>query len=288
MSKKSSFHKGFIPPALSFLIASGLILEQKASSASLWLDCVSRDDSDGILSQSVFTRTSALWSNPQWQEFKRIWRKLDRISPVEGDYGASPLAPEEINRIRIELDRSLIDLLEISDEIGIDSLDIRLLRRLASDRLTFLSYGMMMPLTRMMPPPVSDQTDNLLPEIEARIDALMLLRESELISSDEMTAAFTNLRTTIDTYYILETIRREIGYSGLLWSVRWPLEPHQIQFHLDSIQSAVLGSLNRSSGDMEEYNIEQLDELDRIQSSLLFTLDRLPALHDLLMDLELF
>jgi len=287
MKNKCRFQKGLITPAAGFLIAAGLIRAESVS-ASLWLDCVQSSDNCDAVSPSIFTRTSVLWSTPAWQEFKRIWRKLGDRDPIDGEYGSSVNDQEDLNKIRTELYSSIDKLMSVSGEIGIDSLDIRLLHRLASDRLSFLSWGTAMPLTRMMPPPVSDQTDDLIPEIEARIDTVLRLRENDLISSDEMVSAFNNLRSTIDTYFLLETVSDEIGYSGVLWSIRWPGEPDRIPVYLDSLKRATLADLENASEEYAAIYTEQLDELDRIESSLNRTRSRLPALHDLLIDLELF
>lgn len=291
MKSNGKFQNGLIPPALSILFAAGLLPVNGVSASdqsSNQNDSVDGFSSNSILSRSLFTRTSALWSNPQWQEFKRIWKKLNDIEPVDGDYSSSRLDQEKIEKIRIELDNNYTELMRISGEIGIDSLDIRLLHRLASDRLMLLSYGSVLSLTRMMPPPVSDQADYLIPQIEARIDTVTRLRNEGLISSEEMITAFSNLRSSIDTYFLLETISNGIGYSGVLWPVRWPLEADMIPPYLDSIKIAVLDSLQNSGIENEERYDELLEELESMEKSVLYAWDRLPALHDLLIDLELF
>jgi len=291
MKKIDIFKNGMIPPSLGILLAAGLFPASAATAADQLSNKADTDDdtdSNATLSRSLFTRTSALWSNPQWQEFKRIWKNLDSISQADVDYSSSRLDYEEIDKIRIELDNSYVELMGISDEIGIDSLDIRLLHGLATDRLTLLFYGSIMPLTRMAPPPVSDQADYLVSQIEARIDTVVLLREEGLISSGEMVTAFSNLRSHIDTYFLLETISYETLYSSVLWSVRWPLEADLIQPHFDSIKTAVLDSLRDSGAENEERYGELLEELENMDKSLSNARDRLPALHDLLLDLELF
>ncbi len=291
MKNNSRFHSGLIPPALGFLFAAGLLPLDTASAFDQTGGQTGTNDergSDVSLSRNLFTRTSVLWSSPQWQEFKRIWKKLRSIAPADGDYSSNQLDYERINKIRIELDNSYAELMRISEEIGIDSLDIRLLYRLASDRLLFLSYGSVLSMTRMMPPPVSDQTDDLLPQIEARIDTVVRLREDGLISSGEMITAFSNLRSSIDLYYLLETINSETRYSGVLWTVRWPMEVDRIQPHLDSIKTSVMESLRNAGSENEEGYSVMLEDLRNMEQSINNVQDRLPALHDLLLDLELF
>ncbi len=273
------------------MFAAGLLPMDAVSAsneANNLSDSVEGTDSNVRLSRSLFTRTSALWSNSQWQEFKRIWKKLDNISPADGDYSSGSPDYESIDKIRTELDNSYAELMRIADEIGIDSLDIRLLHTLANDRLMLLFYGSITALTRLMPPPVSDQTDYLVSQIEARIDTVIRLKEEGLISSGEMITAFSNLRSSIDTYFLLETVSERVNYAGVLWSVRWPLEADLIPHYLDSIKTSVLDSLENSGVKSEEEYSVLLEDLEDMERSISRTRDRLPALHDLLLDLELF
>lgn len=288
MKSNRRFQNGLIPPALGILFTAGLLPTDATAASDQSSDQAGTVGSYVDLSRSIFARTSVLWSNPQWQEFKRLWKKLDSISQAGVDYNSSSLDYEAIDRIRIELDHSYTELMGISDEIGIDSLDIRLLHGLATDRLTSLFYGSITALTRMAPPPVSDQADYLVSQIEARIDTVVRLREEGLISSEEMVTAFSNLRSHMDTYFLLESINYGTRYSGVLWSVRWPMEADLIRPHFDSIRTAVLDSLQDSGAENEERYNEILVELENMEKSISSVRDRLPALHDLLMDLELF
>ncbi len=292
MKNKGRFQNGMVPSGLGILIAAGLLPVDAARASdreNAQTGTVDGIDPDVNISRSIFTRTSVLWSNPQWQEFKRLWRKLDSIGPADGDYSLGNLYFEEYGKLRVELANSYVELMSISEEIGIDSIDIRLLHRLASDRLDMLSYGTRMPFTRMMPPPVSDQTNLLIPQIEARIDTVAILREEGLLSSGEMITAFGNLRSSIDSYILLETISSRTNYSGVLWTVRWPLEADRIQPHLDSIKTALLDNLpDAESEESEELYSVMLEDLESMEEYLTNAQDRLPALHDLLMDLELF
>ncbi len=289
MKNNSKSQSGLIPPALGILFAASLLhVDTVSASENSSTSAGVNAGSNVAISRSLLTRTSVLWSNPQWQEFKRIWKKLHNIAPADGDYSSSLLDHEHINKIRVELDNSYAELMMISEEIGIDSLEIRLLHSLASDRLMLLSYGSVMSLTRMMPPPVADQTDDLVPQIEARIGTVARLREDGLISSEEMITAFRNLKSSIDSYFLLETIRGETNYSGVLWSTRWPLEVDSIQSYLDSIKTTLLQSLSDSGTPNSEGYRLVLEDLENMERSISDVKDMLPGLHDLLLDLELF
>lgn len=291
MKNSGIFQNGLIPPALGILFAAGLLPVDTVSASDQTNGQTGTNDergSDVSLSRNLFTRTSVLWSNPQWQEFKRLWRKLSSIAPSDGDYGSGTLNYEEYDKIRIELNNSYSELMRISEELGIDSLDIRLLNSLATNRLDLISYGSTMPLTRMMPPPVSDQADYLISHIETRIDTVARLREEGLISSAEMVTAFSNLRSSLDTYFLLETINYEIRYTGALWSVEWPLEADLIQPYFDSTRTAILDNLRDLGAENDEQYAQLLEEFENMEESIIEVQNRLPALHDLLLDLELF
>ena len=289
----SSIRKGhgkYLPTALGMLIASGLLPSFTVSSQTVNDDDTGQNDSTTPVHsnlQTLFTRTSALWSNPQWQNFKMLWRKLDSISPGDRDYSNSSYA-ERVNKLRNQLNTAFQELREVSEEIGIDSVEIALLETLTYARLDYLSYGSQLLLTRMMPPPVSEQTDSLLPQIEARIDTVIKLRESGLINREEMTIAFDNMISCIDTYCVLEMISRGIFYSSPAWSFRWPEEVSEIQAAFDSIRTASFTEIEKNGETYEGQYQETYDAFVRIENDLHHTIAILPALNDLLLDLELF
>jgi hypothetical protein len=283
-------HGKYLPTALGMLIASGFIPSFTASSQTVNDDNTGQNDPTTPVRsdlRTLFSRTSALWSNPQWQNFKILWRKLDSFSPIDGVYSHGSSA-EEANKLRNRFSTTFQELREVSEEAGIDSVELALLEKLTYARLDFLSYGSRLLLTRMMPPPVSEQTDSLLPQIEARIDTVIKLRECGLIGEEEMTIAFENMVSCVDTYCVLEVISRGMLYSSPAWSFRWPEEVSEIQTAFDSIRTA---SLNRIEKDGEVYEgqyQETYDAFMRIENDLHHTIVGLPALSDLLLDLELF
>lgn len=239
---------------------------------------------DMDVSGSFLTRSSALWSNPQWQELRRVWRKMDELTVTEG---AGLSSSEETRKLRIELDTAFNELGGVSEELGLQALEFELLRTLAYRRMDFISYGTSMPLTRMMPPPVYDQTAELVPVIEARIDVLVQLREEGVLTGSEMEEAFSDLRTTIDLFYLLESINRQVDYSSPLWMERWPADQEGISRHIDSLRTAMLDELDvgdAAHGEMREGLILEFDELEE---ALEKTRARLPVLHDMLLSLEL-
>jgi len=110
MKNRGRFKNGLVPSGLGIMVAAGLLPVNAARASdreNAQTGAVIDMDPDAAISRSIFTRTSVLWSNPQWQEFKRLWRKLDSIGPADGDYSASRLDYEKIDKIRIELDNSL-------------------------------------------------------------------------------------------------------------------------------------------------------------------------------------
>ena len=239
-------------------------------------------------SQSLFTRTSMLWSNPQWQAFKMLWRKLDNVTPTDTDYVPDFLNAEEAGRFRNKLIVAFRELREVSEEIGIDSVELALLETLTFDRFDFLSYGSRLLLTRMMMPPVSELTDDMLPQIEARIDTVIKLRESGLITGEEMDRAFGNMTSCVDTYCVLEVLNRSLISTSPAWSFRWPEEVPEIKMAFDSIRTASLVRIKKDGEIYEGQYQETCDAFEIMEDALHRTILRLPALNDLLLDLELF
>lgn len=283
-------HGRYLPTALGMLIASGFLPSFTASSQNVNADDAGQNDLTTPVHsdlQTLFTRTSSLYSNPQWQAFKMLWRKLDSFSPGDRDYSDSNYA-ERVNKLRNQLNISFQELREISEEAGIDSVELALLETLTYARLDYLSYGSQLLLTRMMPPPVSEQTDSLLPQIEARIDTVTKLRECGLINREEMTTAFDNMISCIDTYCVLKMISRGIFYSSPAWSFRWPEEVSEIQTAFDSVRTASLTEIDKNGETYEGQYQDTHDAFMRIENDLQNTITRLPALNDLLIDLELF
>lgn len=283
-------HGKYLHTALGMLIASGFLPSFTAFSQTVNDDDTGQNDSTTPVHsnlQTLFTRTSALWSNPQWQAFKMLWRKLDSFSPGDRDYSDSNYA-ERVNKLRNHLNIAFQELRMVSEETGIDSVELSLLEMLAYNRLDYLSYGSQLLLTRMMPPPVSEQTDSLLPQIEARIDTVTKLRECGLISREEMTTAVDNMISCIDTYCVLEMISRGLFYSSPAWYSRWPEEVSEIQTAFDSIRAASLTEIEKNGETYEGQYQETYDAFSRIENDLQNTITRLPALNDLLLDLELF
>lgn len=281
----------YLSSALGIAIMSGFLPADDSSSQVVQDGKESRNNSIIPVnsgSQSLFTRTSILWSNPQWQSFKILWRKLDTVTPTDTGYAPDFLNAEETGRFRNKLDVAFRELREVSEEIGIDSVELALLETLTFDRFDHLTYGSRLLLTRMMMPPVSELTDDMLPQIEARIDTVIKLRESGLITGEEMVRAFGNMTSSIDTYCVLEVLERSLIYTSPAWSFSWPEDVPEIEMAFDSIRTA---SLNRIEQDGEVYEgqyQETYEAFEIIEISLHRTILRLPALNDLLLDLELF
>jgi hypothetical protein len=280
----------YLPSALGIVIAAGFLPVDDASAQVDLDDKNSRNNSItpvNSASQSLFARTSILWNNPQWQAFKMLWRKLDEVTSIDTDHAPILLNAEDAGRFRNELDVAFRELKEVSEEIGIDSVELALLENLTFNRFDFLYYGSTLTLTRMALPPVSEQTDNLLPQIEARIDTVIKLRESGLITSKEMVRAFGNMTSCIDTYCVLEVLNRSLIYTSPAWLTRWPEDVPEIQVAFDSIRTASLIRIEKDGEVYEGQYQETFDAFKRIENALHRTIPRLPALNDLLLDLEL-
>lgn len=281
----------YLPSALGIVIAAGFLPEYDASAQLDHNDENSRNNSMTPVnsgSQSLLTRTSILWSNPQWQAFKTLWRKLDNVTSIDTDSVPHLIHSEDVSQFRNELDVAFRELRGVSEEIGIDSVELALLENLTLNRFDYSYYGSTLTLTRMALPPVSEQTDDLLPQIEARIDTVIKLRESGLIASEEMFTAFGNMTSCIDTYCVLEVLGRSLIYPSSAWLTRWPEDVAEIQMAFDSIRTASLIRIEQDGEAYEGQYQETSDAFKLIETALHRTIPRLPALNDLLLDLELF
>ncbi|OPL18310.1 MAG: hypothetical protein AVO35_05540 [Candidatus Aegiribacteria sp. MLS_C] len=242
---------------------------------------------EGSVRGSFLTRTSVLWSSPRWQEFRRVWRVLDEFTPEDGDYSRSHLEPKEAEKLRIELQDAIMGLESVREELGLGETELRLFSRLARDRLELLSYGVRFPTTRMMPPPVHDQTFDLVPVIEARIDTIRELRQRGLLTGPEMQGAFEALRNAAELYCLLETVNMNTGYDGRLRDQTWPVDADRIQDHLDSLRVSMTSG-PAVSRDTPPDDLERIeDEFRRLEESLDDTRARLPLIRDMLISLEL-
>lgn len=280
-----------LPSTLGIVIAAGFLSEYDASEQVDHNNENSRNNSITHVnsgSQSLFTRTSILWSNPQWQAFKMLWRKLDNVNSIDTDSVPHLIHTEDVSQFRNELDVAFRELREVSEEIGIDSVELALLENLTFNRFDYLYYGSNLTLTRLALPPVSEQTDNLLPQIEARIDTVIKLRESGLIASEEMVEAFENMTSCIDAYCVLEVLNRSLIYPSSAWLARWPEDVPEIQIAFDSIRTASLIRIEQDGEAYEGQYQETSDAFKLIETALHRTIPKLSALNDLLLDLELF
>jgi hypothetical protein len=287
MGRRNRLDHHLVPPVLSFLAASGFLSAAQGESTRDTVTGEIPSAGEETDAEHFLTRTAILWSNPQWQEFRRIWRKLDQFDTPDALTMGGSIEQEEVNRLRQELSVSIADLLSVSGELGLDSTDVGILTELARRRLDLLSYGSSIYLTRMMPPPVTEQIEELLLEMEARIDTVAALREAGVITGAEMEEAFRNLRSSMDLYLLLGAVTGGNSHAYTFGWDRWPEDLAGLEAHLDSLIEAELEMIQEYQGYTEEYRDSLLAEFERMRESLEETRSRLPVIHDLLLSLEL-
>lgn len=281
--------KGTVRPAAVTSVL-GMLLAAAGSNASTGPESGVRPVEDGLSGSRVrglSGRSSALWSCSEWLAFRNVWREMGSLSLSVDGHTERLLDPEKAGDLRIALNEALEGLRGVSRELGISQLELTLLERLARDRLDLLSYGMLLPMTRMMPPPVSDQTGSIISLIEARAGAVARLRGEGLLSVREMMAAFDSLRSSAELYFMLEAINSETRYSGVLWYASWPMDTERIPQFLDSIRVSMVEELSSSEDPDEELIRTVIEEFDAIESVISKTRQSLPALGELLLALEL-
>jgi len=239
--------------------------------------------------QSLLGRTALLWTSDSWQQLKAFWRRLDALEPGPGGYGAArSAASDSLPLWRIEAHAILEDVRTEAPALGIDSLELDMLLGLVERRMELLTWGSGIPMTRMMPPPVQDQLDDLAVRLEERIDALRALRDRGVLDGEEIRLAFDSLAADAASWVLLTAVRNGTGTTGVLYFQAWPLEADRILSTADSLTGEALRRI-RQEGEAWEGQLEETAaDLEALREGLRSTLDRLPALLDLLRDLELF
>jgi len=249
---------------------SGEAADQSRSSAS----------EEGI--RGLLSRAAVLRASPVWAEFRRIWREMDEYTPPEGDYRRSAMDQERVNKLRRQLSDVAQRLRESADELGISAPELEFFIRISHDRLQLLSWGNAMPLTRMMPPPISDQKDALLPVIESRIDSISTLRDAGLLSGDELELAVSDLLDSVQLYFLYDAISTSVNYSSFCWSVRWPDDPDGMEATIDSVRSA-FSNMELPDSLAGEYSAQ----CDSLEAMLETSRESIPSVREMLLSLEL-
>ncbi len=284
MKRKKVINTRVVTPALGVLAAAGMLTSARGSQqAAESTGSISRPEGSG----SLLSRTSALWSNPQWVQFRKVWQKLDNFDPPPGDGYTSPIiGPGEASDLRGELYDALDDLSQVSRELGLDSMEMDFLRSVSLRRLDLLSMGSSVPLTRMAPPPGSYQMEDLLRTMEARIDTVRRLRESGILSGQEMTRAFCSLDSVVRVYFTLSVLDITPSFPRYLWQ-NWPEDLDMLDSHIDSLEDSILREIEASDDYPADYAESMREVFSSLRDSLARARSLLPGLHDLLMNLEL-
>jgi|GEM_PF-1979152 len=238
---------------------------------------------------TILSRSSMLWVSTSWQQLKMLWRKLDAIDPGSEGYGVFHQAePDSSNLWRMEAQMTLEALRLEGPALGIDSLELEAVFRLVEHRIQLLCWGSMIPMTRMMPPPVDSQINDILIVIEQRIDAIRELRGQNVLGSSEMRQAFAALTGSLEDYAMLGVVSQSTGYSGALYLATWPVEADRMIAAVDSARTENLERITLSGETYEGERQDVIDSFDQLLSDLRAMQSRLPALTELIRDLELF
>jgi hypothetical protein len=273
---------------MAAMVAAALTA-QAAPTTSSETAASEQEPTRGAETGTILTRSSRLWGSTPWQQLKALWRRLDIIAPGPGGYGTyNQMESDSSNYWRLEAQMTLEALREEAPALGIDSLELEAIFRLVDHRIQLLCWGSMLPMTRMMPPPVDSQIDDVLIVIEQRIDAIRELRGQNVLGSSEMRQAFAALTGSVEDYAMLGVVSQSTGYSGALYLATWPVEADLIIAAVDSARTA---NLDRIALDGEAYAGELDDTIqcfDQVLSDLDAMQTRLPALTELIRDLELF
>lgn len=155
----------------------------------------------------------------QWADFKAFWLKLDRVRPTKegeeafvGEYYGS-LTYEVAQGLREELGAMVGGLRKPGMKKLIGDLEIDLLEAVCNKRINYLEYGLQSMMTRMMPPPMTTEKEDMIRDLERHIDVLVELRESGSISTYEYETALAIVEEDIKMYSVLDTMSESfMGY----------------------------------------------------------------------------
>jgi hypothetical protein len=290
MSRKTSSDSQAVSRiAVPFSITVAAVLAANGNPAAAGEISSVPESSLGVETGTILNRTARLWGSTSWQQLKALWRRLDVIAPGPEGYGTfRQIESDSSNFWRLEAQMTLEALRLEAPALGIDSLELEAVFRLVDHRIQLLCWGSMIPMTRMMPPPVDSQINDILIVIEHRIDAIRELRGQNVLGSSEMRQAFAALTGSLEDYAMLGVVSQSTGYSGALYLATWPVEGDRMISAVDSARTANLDRIALNGETYEGERQDVMDSFDQLLSDLRAMQSRLPALTELIRDLELF
>lgn len=159
-------------------------------------------------------RITILNNTPEWKNFKMFWEKLNLIEPKQkgpdrmGIYN-NLMSPEQLGNLKEEL-QSVISNLKKLEREEISKIEIGLIELICESRIDF--FGFPLSMTTRMFNPVLGAKDNLLNDLELKIDKLLELKNKGLVHKEEFSQALLNILVDIKAFCVLNTIYKHYPY----------------------------------------------------------------------------
>ncbi|MFA5339701.1 MAG: hypothetical protein WC317_06130 [Candidatus Omnitrophota bacterium] len=172
--------------------------------------------------------TAVLCSTLEWKDFKAFWKKLDQIKPRRtGQEGKderwkrgyrNSISQEQYVSLHKELRINISNLKKVKGEM-ISAQEIDLLDKICSYRIDNFCMGSFT-MSRMIIPGSAVQ-DNMLDDLEIKVDKLIELKGKGKINDSEFQQALANVQRDVEGVYAFDIIRKKYGY----YHFQLPLKP---------------------------------------------------------------
>ncbi len=194
-------------------------------------DRESNEDRDILeIPDSSLDRARMIVGLPEWTGIRSLWRELDLKEPSDNGYSFGSLDWEKANLMLQKVGGLGEGMTSALEAEGISTIELDLLLRVIRMRIELMSTGLPSMMTRMMPPPIEYDKGELLENLERRIDHLLELGDSGMLSVENVRSATDSILDTFISLSIVNTVSDTYGY------------PHMFDFSWDHLSLDALRS----------------------------------------------
>ncbi len=144
-----------------------------------------------------------LFSSREWVNLRNFWKSLNKIETSSSDF-MNFMEAEEMDLLFRELEEVKSDLQRLKESNLISDFEIELFTQVCIERIE--ARSMMLLLTRMVPPLFTMEKQEILVNLEQKIDVLIALKKNDKIDTTEYNAAMNNIKKEIPYIYVLSKI----------------------------------------------------------------------------------
>ena len=184
-------------------------------------DRESNEDMDILeIPDSSLDRARMIVGLPEWPGIRSLWRELDLMEPSDNGYSFGSLDWEKANLMLQKAGSLGEGMTSALEEEGVSTIELDLLLRVVRMRIELMSTGLPSMMTRMMPPPIEYDKGELLENLERRIDHLLELGDSGMLSLEQVRSATDSILDTFISLSIVNTVSDTYGY-GYMFDFSW-------------------------------------------------------------------